>query len=350
MNNQLASVTRINQNKEETVWDNIQIWLEKYKKKSPNTALTYEKSVRDFFIWLRDKRLEDLNPADLTNKVKGNVFIQYQNFLKDKGVKNSTVNTKFGAIRSLYSFLAEDYPIKKEWFSKVDRFSEDEDSESYGTLYHDEIIAMIEILKKDGYKGEEKALLWEVAEVTSFRKQSLLNLKWSDICFNKEQNLYIVSTYLKRKKDKKPITPDLYERLLKIKKPNEDRIFTLATSTIQLTMDRLKKKLNIDESRNVSFHSLKKTAINFAAKELKDFDMAKTQGNHCAEICQKNYIEANKDYAKMPGILIYEKPNLDMIDELPHDVLVKIIKQKCSSGCQREIVSLAENYLQEIDS
>ena len=85
-------------------------------------------------------------------------------------------------------------------------------------FFHDEVIAMIQILKNDPNKGEEKSLLWELAEVTSFRKSSLLNLKWSSIIYNPQQDLYIISTYLKKKKDKKPITPDLYERLLKNKK------------------------------------------------------------------------------------------------------------------------------------
>ena len=40
------------------------------------------------------------------------------------------------AIRSLYKFIEEDYEeVNDEWFNKVDRFNEDEDSEGYGSLF-----------------------------------------------------------------------------------------------------------------------------------------------------------------------------------------------------------------------
>ena len=114
-------------------------------------------------------------------------------------------------------------------------------------------------------------------------------------------------------------------------------------------MDKLKLDLVIDDSRNVTFHSLKKTVINFACKELKDFDAAKRQGNHTAATCDKYYIEANTDYSSMPGIVIWKKFNLKKIKEFSQEEMVKIL-YNCSEGCQREFLSMAEKIVSKINS
>lgn len=337
MNNQLAQVIRIDQCQEETVWGNIEAWLQKCEKKSENTAKTYNKAVRDYFFWLCKKRLEDLEPKDLI--ASGTLLVKYQNLLKEKN-KNSTVNTKMAAIRSVYKFIEEDYAgVKSEWFNKIDRFDEDEDGEGYGELFQDEIIQMMEYASQEPCKGLEKSLLIEMAVTTSFRKSSLLSLKWSDIKYNEKENLYIISTYLKRKKDSKPITPDQYERLLQLKETNKDYIFTLSTSTIQKFMDRLCKNIIADDTRNITFHSYKNVAINFACRVMKDMHAAKTQGNHSSmQTTEDCYIKANREFSNMPGLKMWQDCDLSKLDELSKEELVKIIKS-CSEWTSREIIS-----------
>ena len=85
MSSQLAQVRRIDQNQEETVWGNMQTWLKKYEKKSSYTLKTYEKAVRDYFMWLCGKRLEDLQPKDIISN--GTLLVRYQTLLKDNNKK-----------------------------------------------------------------------------------------------------------------------------------------------------------------------------------------------------------------------------------------------------------------------
>lgn len=339
MNSQSAQVVRFNNS---TVWGNIQAWLQKCSNKSKNTAITYEKALRDYFMWLCGKRLEDLQPEDLN--VNGTTLIQYQNLLKEQ-FKGSTVNTKFGAIRSMYKFFEEDYQqINMGAFNKVDRFDEEEDGESYGEIYYDELLQMMELVKNT-YKGEEKSLLIEVAVTTSFRKSSLLNLKWSDIVYNPYSNMYEFPTYIKRNKDIKGLKPEQYERLLKLKERNKEYVFGLATSTIQNMMDKLKEQLNIHPSRNITFHSFKNIAVNFAARELKDIDAAQIQGGHKSyATTKKYYIKANRNSANLPGVQIWEDVDLKKIESLSRDQLLEVIKQT-TNGCRREIITLAEKLI-----
>lgn len=336
MGNQLAQVIHINQNKEESVWNNIETWLQKNEKKSPNTAKTYEKAVRDYFSWLCKKRLEDLQPKDLITS--GTLLVKYQNVLKEK-YKNNTINTKMGAIRSLYKFIEEDYEeVKGEWFNKVDRLDEEEDVEQCGELYFDEVLQMMDIVKNT-HKGLEKQLLIEFAVTSSFRKESILKLKWKDIIYDPIENLYLFPTYIKRNKDIKPLKPEQYERLLKLKERNKEYIFSLSPTTIQSMMNMLKQKLNIDENRNIRFHSFKNVSINFSCRVLHDLNAAQTQGGHKSYATTKKfYVKANRKLANMPGLQIWERPDYSKIDELSKEELVKII-HSCSEGTLREIVS-----------
>lgn len=339
MSSQLAQVHRF---ESETVWNDIQIFLKKKENKSENTRKSYENALKNFFIWLNGKRLEILLPGDL--HIKNKDVIQYQNFLKEKGNKNSTVNARLGAIRSFYSFLgANEYDVNNDIFSDIDKYDEDEDSESAGELTLDEVQRMIDFLKNDPNKGLEKSLLIMLAVTTSFRKTSLLSLNWSNISYSEKENLYIISTYLKRKKDSKPITPEQYKQLLQIKKPNQEKIFTLSSATVQRMMDKLKKELNIDDSRNICFHSLKNLAIGFACGILKDMNAAQIQGNHkTMQTTKKFYIKANRRFGNMPGLKMWEKVEMSKLDKLNREELVKIIKEQCSEGCQREILSKIE--------
>lgn len=342
MNNSLAPIVRLGG--KVSVWTNIETWLEKCKMKSKNTAKTYETAVRDFFTWLCNKRLEDLKPEEII--INGTILVQYQTLLKDKKLKNNTVNTKMGAIRSLYKFIQEDYEdIKSEWFNKIERLDEEEDSENYGELYMHEVEQMIELVKHT-YKGLEKQLLIEFAVTTSFRKESILKLKWSDIVYNPDENLYLFPTYKKRNKDIKPIKPEQYERLLQLKKKNKEYIFGLSNTTIQNMMNKLKEQMNIDPNRNITFHSFKNIAINFACKDLQDPSLAQTQGGHKSfNTTKKFYIKANKRFGDMPGIRIWDKPDYSKIDEADENKLRKAISE-CSETTKREILIMLEKLNQ----
>lgn len=337
MSNQLATVHRFEKN---SVWNDIGIFLKKKENKSDNTRKSYEKTLEDFFMWLTGKRLEDLLPDDL--HIKNKDVVQYQNFLKDKGNKNSTVNARIGAIRSFYKFLgANEYDVNNSIFSDLDRYDEDEDSCGAGELTLEEVQQMIEILKNDPYKGLEKSLLIMLGATTSFRKSSLLALRWSDIYHSEKENLYIISTYLKRKKDSKPITPEQYEQLLQIKKPNQDKIFTLSPTTIQSMMSKLKKELNMDESRNVCFHSLKSVAIGFASTVMKDMNAAQIQGGHkTMQTTKKFYIKANRRFGNMPGLKMWEKIDINILEQLTKEKLIDLIKK--DKAIQIKLIQLLE--------
>src|SRR5690606_21671595 len=119
------------------------------------------------------------------------------------------------AISSLYDFFeTNEYPVKAK-VMKVSPLSDD--SESYGKITLDEAREMAELVKKQ-VKGVEKSCLIRLAYVTSIRLGALLSLTWNNIKLSENGNFYTVEVFDKgKKKDRKPITKELYEELLKIK-------------------------------------------------------------------------------------------------------------------------------------
>ena len=70
---------------------------------------------------------------------------------------------------------------------------------------------------------------------------------------------------------------------------------------------------------------------------------AQIQGNHkTMQTTKKFYIKANRRFGDMPGLKMWEKVEMSKLDKLNREELVKIIKEKCSEGCKREILSKIE--------
>lgn len=302
------------------VYSIIKTFIRTLSLNSENTARSYEADIRQFFEVTRGKKIEQLTVDDLHFTYSD--VQNYQLYLAQRYASNS-VNRKINVLRSLYSkFAANGLSVNPMVFD-VPKLRE-ADAESYGTLTWEEAKQMIELAKEER-NGEEKSLLIELAVMTSIRLTALLNLTWKD--FEQKEGFWVVKVIDKGKSaDEKPIRDELYHRLLKLKRHNDDKVFSVSESTANRLVKKLAKKMGIDEERNIVFHSLKKVGINWVLDTTGDIVLASKQGNHKAiQTTYNYYLDRNKDFSKYAGLTMGEKPDLEPLRNVDIDVLIEAI-------------------------
>lgn len=315
----------------------INIFLNDKQLNSENTMENYKINIEQFFRFMRKKSIELLEEKDLyfehldiihykTSLLKGDVT--------GKKLNPTSVNSKISSIRSLFQTLAIHNPnIRAEIFN-VDKVKGE--SDSYGVPTYDEAMQMIE-LSKELKDGNEKSIMIELAIFTSIRLEALCAIKWSNIKRDKE--CWIVEAIDKGKKlDKKPIDNSLYERLLTLKGMYGENVFGLSSRTYQRAVEQVVAKMGIEDGRNITFHSLKKVAINWELDETGNVIMACIQGNHSnLNTMYNSYVQKKKDYSQMTGMRMRQDKDLSELESLSKEQLLELIKNS-SYSTQNELV------------
>lgn len=304
------------------VYGSIVTYLNRVKQESENTAITYEKAIRDFFLTTRNKDIENLLEVDLNYTMRD--VEAYQTELR-KTMKASTVNTKMSAIKKLMDKLdGYGLNVNSKVFD-VERYKE-YDTVSYDPMTKEEVLKAIEIVSKTR-KGEEKALFINVAFVTAFRKESILNLKWSDIEYFK--GVWTIKTLGKGNVwDRKKIPQSLFLGLTEYREkiPKREKIFTLSNTTINGMMKLIREKIDFGD-RVIAFHSLKKTSIEETAI-LTNYDLKamQAQGNHAnVSTTLNNYMSAKK-FEDMITLDLSSEVDFSVLESLSKEELIGIIK------------------------
>lgn len=330
---------------ETKVYSFIRCFLEKKALNSPKTASDYETDIRQFFMLVKGKNLEMLTESDLVLttedvekfqiKLSRNKDIKIN---KGKPYASASIARKISAVKKLYNRLeANDYKVKEAWFN-VDKVKGEQ--KSYGVLSWEQVIDMIDIVRKEE-KGDIKAVLLETAVITCFREQSLLNLTWDNI--EKIDGVWVLCAEEEaigkgKKISKKPINDDLYQRIMDLRYHGSNNIFSLSKKTVVVMMQRLRKQMGLDDT--VTFHSLKKCGIN-EAYELSGGDIMAVaeQGDHESfGTTMKHYMNKKKKFSEMIGLKIGQKVDISPIEELSKEELIKIIK-KSSRSVQIELLN-----------
>ncbi|WP_340032512.1 site-specific integrase [Paenibacillus sp. FSL K6-1122] len=325
--------------------EDIKTFIGKFQ--SQHTRKSYERSIRNFFMWYRNKDIEQLTIEDI--KIRNTDIVKYQTYLKshEADYANVTVNNYIEAVQSLYEFFEiNEYPVKSKHL-KIDILSND--SEHAGALYLHEAEQMAELVLEERKQGQEKSAFLRMAYTTSFRKSTLQNLKWTDIKLNISGNYYEVSVVGKGgKKHVVPISTDLYNELLKIRefayyqKYEDDRIFHLTDKTIRLMLESLKQKLGILPERNVVFHSFRNVAAGFGTLE-----EAKKHLNHSnISTTETYYRHINEDLSNSISLRIEDKIDDSVLESLTKEELIELIvnqNQGTLAQIKREAQEIVQN-------
>ncbi|MGV2887117.1 tyrosine-type recombinase/integrase [Paenibacillus taichungensis] len=315
---QPANVVGLNN---KSVYSDIRTYLKKFN--SIHTQKNYERSLRNFFMWYRGKELELIKTEDL--KVRNADLTEYQIFLKEH-YSNITINNYIAPIQSLYEWLEiNEYKINS-MHTKIDPLPDD--SEHCGALYLDEAEKMASIVREDKVKGIEKSTFVRLAYTTSFRKSTLLSIKYSDIKLDEKRGYYNVAVIGKKsKKHTVPISRELYNELMLIKEQkyyeryNDGKIFHLSTKTIQLMMDGLRTKMGLPPERNIKFHSLRNVAAGFGTLE-----EAKKHLNHSNIATTETYYRhINEDLSNSISLRMEEKIDDIILERLTKEELIDLV-------------------------
>jgi integrase len=312
-----------------TIEESINVFLDKLALKSGNTKSSYYKSICRFFMWHRGKELNQLSITDL--QISNEKMIKYQLYLKnDLKYSNASVNLFTSAVMSLYEFLSRDrrYEVRYEDV-KVDTLSNE--SEKYGELSVHEAEKMAQLAAKQR-KGIEKSALIRMAYTTSFRKETLFTLTWSDIKFSPKDQCYLVTGVGKgNKKHTRPITIDLYNELLKLKeqsyydKNKDNRIFHLSDKGLSDMMTFLRNEMEIDAERNVVFHSLRNVAAGYISETGGTLEEIRDQLNHSGYSALGRYMHKDKNYNNMAGLKMNEKIDYSLFENMSKEQLLELI-------------------------
>lgn len=314
-------VVQFNPKNDKNVWACLKTFLDRIEQNSKNTRDTYERAIRDFFKEMRNKDIENLVEEDL-------IFTKpqietYQVNLR-KSFKSTTVNNRISALKKCYTKL-EDYgfDVKASWFV-LDRYKE-YDKESYDPMTHEEIIQAINLVSSTR-KGFEKGLLIRMAYATAFRRESLLELKWTDLV-NRE-GIWFVKTLGKGNEwDYKKISNDLYDELMKQKELiGGEKIFQLTKKTVNRMMNYIRENIDFGD-RVITFHSFKKSSINEVAL-ITNYDLKamQRQGNHANVATTLNDYMAQKSLDDLVIVDVNYHVPVEKFDELSKEELVSLIK------------------------
>lgn len=313
-------VIQLNTFEETNVWGCIKTFLDRIEQDSVNTRKTYERAIRNFFLKMRNKNIEDLSEKDLVFTKRQ--IQTYQVELRNE-FKSTTVNNRISILKKLYLKLNEyEFDVNPSWFD-LDRYDE-HDKESYDTLSHEEVVEVIDLVSKTR-KGFEKSLLLRVAYSTAFRKTAIQNLEWSDV-INKEGQWFLKALDKGNKWDYKKISDELYSELIKLKDTNDKKIFSLTNKTINRMFNYIRDNMDFGE-RNIVFHSFKKASINEVAL-LTNYDLKamQQQGNHASIVTTLNDYMKDKSLEDLIVVDInYEVP-INKLDDLSKEELLNIIK------------------------
>lgn len=315
----------------ESVYADIQSFINSFTSK--HTQKTYERSIRLFFMWYTGKSIEQIAPDDLP--IKNAKFINYQTYLRnhERNYSNTTINNMTAAIQSLYKFLEiNEYNVKALYLNLK---SLKENPEHAGSLNFDEAEHMAQLVLKQR-KGQEKSALIRLAYTTSFRKSSLLSLKWSD--FTYKGNYYEIKVIVKGGSQQiKSIPVELYDELEKIKNQpyyaqyDDNRVFHLGNKAIQAMMDSLHEEMEITAERNIVFHSFRNVAVKFGSPR----EAQQALGHKNINTTIDHYDRETRDLSDSLSMRMHNKIPNDVFMSLSKDDLIKLILEEESGVLMR---------------
>lgn len=310
--------------------DDTNRWLESIE--SDNTRRGYKKHIDDFCEFLTGVPLKGIyDHKEFLDKVDFPIMLKYKNFLSQK-YSGQTIRTKYYAIKSWLEYLykLEVYNVLEPTRLKLDKKTIPKHKGNNGSkpFTHNEMTMIIN-KARDYNDGEMKSILLEMAYITAWRKEALLNLQYGNIYKHNDKSDYWLVNIVDKgdKEDTKAIPDDLYQRILSIRENPEDDdfVFPISSTSVDILISILKRDLKI--VGNKSFHGIKKASIS-RVLDLTD-NLFKAQKHACHENIQttaKFYLQYNKDYDKDMSLHIMDNIDDSVFEKLSKQELVDLIK------------------------
>ncbi|MGD7047004.1 tyrosine-type recombinase/integrase [Rossellomorea marisflavi] len=305
-------------------FDQFSKFLTKKSYKSENTAMAYRNDITKFFNVVKNKEIKYITKADLDLTLDH--FEEFQAYLHDQKLSNKTINRNVAAVKEFIKYLRGKKHIEfdTEYLNLIDSLPEQKNQ--YGVLSIEEVEKMTDLIMtlpkiRD---REMKKFLFLFSLDTCARLDNCLKLKWSD--FQENENDVQISMIAKGNKDFRPrISKGFYKELLKIKTENE-LVFPISSSSVSDLMARLRKEMNISDSRKVVFHSLRKCGGSFQFRLHGDIHAAQKALGHSNINTTTIYLD-DQDYGLTGAVSSRGRVSEEYYKEVDHDVLIKAISK-----------------------
>lgn len=323
-----------------TLAEAIQLFLGLKEEKSENTAKNYELFINEFLEYIIGRNIHTATWDELLSITYPKV-LKFRNYLmsktNDKGERvncNRTINTKIASLKSLYKELNKTNRMVDTVVVQLDNLNVNEkDSKSHGALSIEELENLYSFCLKERSLGNAKKVFFRVAVTIAVRKTAILEVKWKDIKQVNEDgiNIWTIHTLDKGNEyDVNPISDELYEELITLRKKSdteEDYVFKLNEKTLKRCLERFCKQYDIEEGRNISIHSLKKTSMDIVYGRTKDVLETARHGHHKGvEMVYKHYQGKNQKLSQKPSYTMDEKIDSTELENYTKEELIRAIE------------------------
>lgn len=315
-------------------------WL---NSRSEATKTAYQANVPEFFEMVLDKDMMEVTEEDINNLDKGKFYAKYIDVLKDNGLKNSTVKTKIAALKSFFKELSS-YPEYQEInfnFLNNVLFSVKnlkDDTVNHTVMTEKDFNDMYVFLKNKKFPKTKTGLGERYAEAMKFMFYTGLrvdatfsNLTWSDFIWEADINgLYGWTIYTLDKGDKftpKPISDEYYNHLKEnFYDGNDDELVFKGLSKVvfQNCFSEFSKKYG----RDLTAHSIRVGAATRVYSLTKDLVATQKFMGHSKPETTVRYIRTDNDRTKTGSFLMTVQPDLNRLNELSKDDLLRILQNE----------------------
>lgn len=317
----------------ESVCGDIDVFLNKYKKEK--TKIAYTKDIEEYFMFICGKRLNELTRDDIEFVVSSNGrkdkllnkhIERYKQHLQQKNSDNSVIR-KLYSVRSLFKFLQiNGYDVDHFIF---DIKSLEKNADSYDTLTPDETLALAEAAKSHRL-GEELHPFILLSAVTSIRVSALLSIKWEEIYYDKDEDVYVTDDILDKRGQKRECSFDrsIYDKLVAAKKDDVQVFTRLTVDNVNRAIKKLAIQIGVPSHLRIVTHSLRKVAPTYEMEQTGSMERAKEQtGIKTAQVILDSYTKNKHKFRERAGMRMFEESNPEVLELVSKDELLDMLKE-----------------------
>ncbi len=259
----------------------------------------------------------------------------YNYLLRERELSVLTANRYYISIKMCLLYLSRKGYIENTNFLDIELAAGN--ASRHGILTLDEVNKMTKLVLSHGNKQTNliKHYLIKFSVDTCARISECLKLKWTD--FEVKEDKVKIRLIAKGNKEFKPIIDkSFYEELTILKTDDSDYVFNIHENTVYRMMKRLRQEMNIPESRNIVFHSLRKTGVDRIWKITRDINQARKAANHSSSKVTEGYIDTEEDYGVRGYYSSKSKVDDYLYKKVGYDDLIKAIDE-LDKGLQQHI-------------
>lgn len=315
------------------VWES---WLESSARSSKGTAREYKSRVEEFFKLTAGLGVEFLT-LEIIKKIKHSHVKKYVGKLTENGNTDKTISAKLYTVKSFYNELLKNELEVNNTIFKVNLNIEEKHHEA---LSFDELEMLYDfMLNEEKEMGLEKYLLLKTLFTTGNRKSATFGMTWEDSFSQKTdietgQKVWIVTVVDKGKKIiEKPIPDEFYKELQQLNK-GQDKVFSIATKTVERALERFSKKLG----RNITMHSMKSTGVTLGYQLCKDINLCKQYASHEDISTTAIYLREEKSYVNQLSYNMSRKLDESKLLNISHEDLIKFLMDDKNKDIKNSIL------------